>query len=94
MYIKLQIFTDIGTLKILEQKDTPRRETITISNGVTIKSVFGPDIYHYNRNYIIFYLRGSEHSRDLTVLNYYGEETLHRILKALATIATVDIKWS
>ena len=94
MYMKLQIFTQIGTLKILEQKDTPPRETLTKCDDITIKSICGPDICLRTIHDIVFYIRGSDHSRDFTVLNYLGEKTLNRILKALSTIASVDVIWS
>lgn len=94
MYMKLQIFTQEGTLKILEQKDTPPRECLYDFNGVCVKSIHGPEIMYWNTSEITFYIRGDDRTRDLTVISYYSEETLNRILKALATIATVDIIWS
>ena len=94
MYMKLQIFTQIGTLKILEQKDTPSRQDLCDAYGVCVRTIHGPEIIYWNSREAIFYIRGDDHHRDFNVLDYYGEETLHKILKALSTIATVDIIWS
>ena len=94
MYIKLQIFIGVRALKILEQKDTPPREILCDIGGIRIKSMHGPDICYFNSNNITFYIRGDDHSRDLTVLDYFNEPTLHKILTALATVASVDIIWS
>ena len=62
MYIKLQIFLQHGTFKILEQKDTPAREILC--------DIHGPDICYFNGNNITLYIRGDDHSRDFTVLDY------------------------
>lgn len=94
MYIKLQIFLQTRALKILEQKDTPPRETLCNIGGIRIKSIHGPDICYFNSNNITLYIRGDDHSRDFTVLDYLSETTIHKILTALATIASVDIIWS
>lgn len=94
MYMKLQIFTQTGTFKILEQIDTPCRKTLCDINGVDIKSIHGPEIVYWNSYAITFYIRGDQSHRDFAVLNYHGEATLYKILKALSTIATVDIIWS
>lgn len=94
MYMKLQIFTQIGTLKILEQKDTPPRDVLCDVYGICVRSIHGPDIIYCGSCGVTFYIRGDDHTRDLTVLNYCGEKTLQNILKALATIASVDIIWS
>lgn len=94
MYMKLQIFTQIGTLKILEQIDTPCYTFLCDVDGVCVKSIHGPEIIYYNNQNIIFYIRGDANSRNFAVVNYHDEKALHKILKALATIATVDIIWS
>lgn len=94
MYMKLQIFTQIGTLKILEQKDTPCHKALCSIGDVDIKSIHGPDIEYWNSHAITFYIRGDDRNRDFTMIDYYSEEALHKILKALSTIATVDIIWS
>lgn len=94
MYMKLQIFTQEGTLKILEQKDTPPRECLYDFNGVCVKSIHGPEIMYWNTSEITFYIRGDDRTRDFAVVDYGSEIILHKILKALATIASVDIIWS
>lgn len=94
MYMKLQIYTQSKALRILEQIDAPCYTSLCDVDGVCVKSVHGPEIAYWNSHVITFYIRGDQSRRDFAVVNYHDEKALYKILKALATIATVDIIWS